>query len=433
MISRYFPPLYDVGGKRAYRFAQHLPGLGWQPIILTGPVPPGYPADSTPLRLPAGVNVVRDYAPPWWPYRRIGSADGTRPEPVPISTVHGARAWLDAQMTLPLKRDLLLAPRTALWARRLAQAAPVDLVFATGPPWAVLAQGYAAARATGVPLCLDLRDPWTFGFPHRGLARWVRWVERRVEASFLTRADRVVLTCKEAAGAYRTRFASLPPQHFTVIYNSFDPGLRPPPQPRAARPTIIHFGNCYGPRTLAPVLSALAVLRRRHTAANLRLLNLGRVRESDLQLADRLGVRDCLEYRPMLPYAEALQVLAGADLQVLLAYGSETGHVPAKFFDYLLTGRPILCVAAQSELTRLVEETGYGYCAAPDDVQAIVEVIAAAIRRPPDVAVAAADAAPLERFSAASTTAQLARLFDETVEARARPFAATAIRGHAPR
>ena len=36
IISRYFPPLYDVGGKRAYRFALHLPDHGWQPIILTG-------------------------------------------------------------------------------------------------------------------------------------------------------------------------------------------------------------------------------------------------------------------------------------------------------------------------------------------------------------------------------------------------------------
>ncbi|HSQ00522.1 MAG TPA: hypothetical protein VL049_25145 [Candidatus Dormibacteraeota bacterium] len=28
IISRYFPPLYDVGGKRAYRFAMHLPDHG---------------------------------------------------------------------------------------------------------------------------------------------------------------------------------------------------------------------------------------------------------------------------------------------------------------------------------------------------------------------------------------------------------------------
>jgi glycosyltransferase involved in cell wall biosynthesis len=416
MISRYFPPLYDIGGKRAYRFALHLPDHGWQPIILTGPVPAGYPADPTRLHLRPAVRVVRDYAPPWWPYRYTGLADGTRPEPIPLNSAGAVRRWLRALTTLPLKRDVLLTPRTARWARRLAGATPIDLVFATAPPWAVLAQGLAASRAIGAPLCLDLRDPWTFGFLHRALARWVRWVERRAEALLLARADRVIFTCDDTARAYRDRFALLPPERFAVIPNSFDPSLRPPPQARAGRPTIIHFGNCYGPRTLEPVVRALAALRRRGAVTDVRLLNLGRARESDLQLAAQLGVRDWIEYRPMLPYAEAVQYLAGADLQVLLAYGDETGHVPAKFFDYLLSGAPILCVARPSALTRLVEETGTGRCAAPNEVEAIAETIAAAVRRPADTAIARPRAAVIERFSAPHTTAQLAGLFDSILE-----------------
>ena len=98
IISRYFPPLYDVGGKRAYRFAMHLPNYGWRVIILTGAVPAGYPADPTPLRLPAAVNVVRDYAPRWWPYRRNRAADGSIPDPISISTARGVERWLRAQL-----------------------------------------------------------------------------------------------------------------------------------------------------------------------------------------------------------------------------------------------------------------------------------------------------------------------------------------------
>ncbi len=422
IISRYFPPFYDVGGKRAYRFALHLPDHGWQPIILTGAVPAGYPADPTPLRLAPSVEVVRDYAPAWWPARRNRAADGTNPDPVPINTSGRVRRWFQAQTTLPLRRDVLLTPRTALWARRRMRSTPIDLVFATGPPWGVLLQGFAASRVTGAPLCLDLRDPWTPGFLHRGMARWVRWVERRTEAHLLTRADRIILNSEDAADAYRRLFGSIAPQHFTVIRNSFEPALRPPAQPRPAVPTIVHFGNCYGPRTLAPVLRAIAELRRRGSATGLRLLNLGRVRESDLQLAERLGVRDCLEYRPMLPYAEALRVLSSADLQLLLGYGTETGHVPAKLFDYLLSGAPILCVARQGELTRLVDETGRGRCAATDEIDAIAETIAAATRRSAESTRAPVDAAACERSSAAYTTAQLAHVFDEVVGARHRTF-----------
>jgi hypothetical protein len=418
IISRYFPPLYDVGGKRAYRFAMHLPDHGWQPIILTGAVPAGYPADSTPLRLPPAVEIVRDYAPGWWPHRRNRAADGTIAEPLVAKGGGRVRRWLRAQARIPLRRDALLAPRTALLVRRLMRSAPIDLVFATGPPWGVLLQGLAASRVAGAPLCLDLRDPWTPGFLHRGMVPWVRSVERRTEAHLLQRADRVLLSSEDAAAAYRQLYPSLAPQHFMVIRNSFDPTMRPPAQPRATAPTIVHFGNCYGPRTLAPALRAIAALRQRAGINGLRLLNLGRIGESDLRLADRLGVRDCLDHRPMLPYAEGLRVLAGANLQLLLGYGTETGYVPAKFYDYCLSGQPILCIARPSELTRLVDDTGCGRCADPDDIEAIAEAIGAAISGASAIGSGPTEAADRSLYAAPHTSAQLARVFDDAVRAR---------------
>ena len=414
MISRYFPPLYDVGGKRAYRFALHLPEHGWHPVVLTGAVPPGYPADPTPLMLAPEVEVVRDYAPPWFPHRRDRAADGTRADPVRAKGGGRLRRWLRAQARMPLRRDVLLTPRTALWARRLRQAGPIDLVYATGPPWGVLLQGLAASRVTGAPLCLDFRDPWTPGFLHRGMVPWVRWVERQAEAYLLRHAARVVFNAEDTAAAYRERYPGLAASRFAVIRNSFQPGLRPPAQPRAEQPTVVHFGNCSGPRSLGPVLRAVAELRRRGGADGLRLLNLGRMGESDLRLAERLGVRDCVEYRPMLPYGEALRLLAGADLQLLLGYGTETGYVPAKFYDYCLSGGAILCVARQSELTRLVAETGRGRCVEPEDVAAIADALAAATdRATPSAGRPLAD----DRYAAAHTTGQLARLFDAIVAA----------------
>jgi hypothetical protein len=115
-------------------------------------------------------------------------------------------------------------------------------------------------------------------------------------------------------------------------------------------------------------------------------------------------------------------VLSSADLQLLLGYGTETGHVPAKFFDYLLSGAPILCVARQGELTRLVDETGRGRSAAIDEIDAIAETIAAATRRPAESANVPADAAACEWSTAPYTSAQLAHVFDEVVRARERTF-----------
>jgi hypothetical protein len=120
----------------------------------------------------------------------------------------------------------------------------------------------------------------------------------------------------------------------------------------------------------------------------------------------------------MVPYGEALRILAGADLQLLLAYGDETGYVPAKVFDYLLSGRPILCIARPSSLTALVEETGTGRWAEPDQVETIADTIAAATRRSGEVGIAHFNAAAIDRFSAPRTSAELARVFDDILAAR---------------
>lgn len=419
IISRYFPPLFDIGGKRAYRFALHLPEHGWRPIVLAGPIAPGYPVDPTPLDLPATTHVVRDYTPRWWREQRLGFADGTQAEPIADQDFRGLRWWLAAQRRLPLKREVLLAPRTALLVRRLMRTTPIDLVFATAPPWAALVHGLCASGVAAVPLCLDLRDPWSLGFLNPLSAHWIRWVERHAEAGLFRRADRVIFTCEDAARAYRALYPALPAGRFAVIHNSFEPAQRPPPQPPAPRATLVHFGNCYGPRSLEPVLRALAELRRRGVVSMPRLLNLGRVLGSDLRLAERLGVRDAFDHQTMLPYAEGLRALAGADLQILLACGGGAPYIPAKFFDYLLSGRPVLCIAPAGEVTRLVEEMGVGRSALPSDVAAIADIIADAAR-----CRGGTDARPnpsaIERFAAPNTARRLARLFDEILAERGR-------------
>jgi len=282
----------------------------------------------------------------------------------------------------------------------------------------MLGLGVALKKKTGLPLILDLRDPWSLNFTQRSKPGWYRrWVQR-IERRCFEAADTVLFTCDAAADAYRAAYPHLPSGRIQRIYNSYDPALKPadsPQSPNKKTIDIVHFGNCYGPRRLNTVIEAIALLRDRGVADadRLRLVNLGRPAKADLDLLTELGLDDRLTWGPFVSYADGIQILANAAAQLLLAYGDETLYVPAKTFDYFLTGAPILCLTASDELRNMVESTSSGLVSAPRDAERLADHLSAVIEASrAGMAVCTPDTAKVEAYSSPHTASQLAKLLD---------------------
>ncbi len=409
LVSRHFPPAYDVGGKRAYRWARYLPEHGWRPVVWTSPPPAQRSLDPTPLKLPAQVRVVRGYRTRAGPSR---GSDGTDPRP----TVLSQRRRLYAPL---VDRELWSALRQAPGLARLARSQKAEVILATGGPYSTLVLGAVAAWMAKLPLCLDLRDPWTLNPLHRYKPFWVRKVDEWLERRLFRRAGRVLTTCEDCTRAYRDRYPDLPLNRWFTLHNAFDPEQRPTKRSIPGPVRLVHFGNCYGSRSLEPVLRAIHGLRRKRKLEpeQLELLNLGRVAQSDLTLARELGLERFFKYRTMVPYEEGLALLAGCDLQLLFSYDEEELFLPAKFYDYLLSGSPILCVAVPSELTRLVRECRAGTSCHPRDQEGLITVLEQALEASSKgTPLADPDPLQVERFSAACTAASLARELDQLAD-----------------
>ena len=420
MLSRFFPPMYDVGGKRAYRFARYLPEFGWRAVVLTAAAPTGDRADSSTTPLSHVHRVCRCWYPDGWP-QPTRPSDGTVAEPLGRSRRRSKGLWARLQwhLALPIGREALLTPRIAWIAKRLATEERARVIFATSSPYAALLHGVAAKALSGLPLHLDLRDPWSMNFLQKTRSPWTRAGEARLEAALLQRADRVTFTSESAATAYRRAYPDIADK-IGCIYNSFDPAQQPCTSTPLQGPiTLVHFGNCYGARRLETVLRAVAVLRDEGAieAGDLVVRNLGRMVESDLRLIHQLGIGRYVQFRPFVPYEEGLRSLASADLQLLLAYGNERLYVPAKLFDYLLSGAPILCVAPPSELTEIVARTKAGHSVAPGDVATTVRLIRETMdARALGQRRTRLDDTRIGAFSARRTAELLARSLDELSE-----------------
>jgi glycosyltransferase involved in cell wall biosynthesis len=378
-------------------------------------VPTNRPVDPTALALPDEVRVERRYEPPGYQPPRGRPSDGTIARPVKAAA--SRKRLLPRVLDFPVGPDLLLLPHVRRQALRLAREEKVAAVFASSSPYAVLMMGAQTAERAGLPLCLDLRDPWTLNFMMKDRASWARAWEQKIERGLFEQADRVLLNTQTCLDAYRELYADLPPERMEVLRNAFDPADRPatPPAPSDDSPiTLLHFGNCYGPRRLETFLRAMRKVRDRSPdAPRVVLENLGRLGEADIGLARELGLADDLRHGTFVPFHEGLERIAAADLALLIAYGDETLYIPAKLYDYLVTRAPIACVSREGELASIVESTGAGTRVEPGDVEAAANLIDRAIAaRARGERAFVPDEEALEAYSARSAARRLAGVLD---------------------
>ena len=113
---------------------------------------------------------------------------------------------------------------------------------------------------------------------------------------------------------------------------------------------LVHPGTLYGPRTPAPLLEAIAELRRTGrldaTDLNLRLIGdaTDLIGESPTDTIVRLGLGDMVTVEPAVSQAAATAAIVASHVGVLLAEG-QTLSIPAKTFDYVALQRPVFALA----------------------------------------------------------------------------------------
>ncbi len=420
IVAWLFPPHASVGTRRPYRLARHLPSLGWDVTVLTQANVPERLRErvADELALPSGVRVVRAYDPPLLA-RAVAVLDARAAEqkkPSNAHTTRGASSLSFAERWIPTEPAALWAPHAAL--RAALDDERYDAVLSTSYPFSahVVAKGIASLRK--IPWVADLRDPWTLHFSHARKHPLARSIERLLERDTFESATSVTVTTEALRDAYRQRF-STQSEHIHAVHNSFDPVPLPARERSPGPARLVHFGHVYGgARTLVPVLEALASIAKSRslTDAHVVLENYGRFSDEDHARARALGVESLLRIREPVAYADGMASLRSASLLLLPTWDSEFGplFLPAKLFDYLHVGAPILAIGANPELGAILSRTQSGsLCAAPD---------AAAIRASVEAAIDGRAAVEpiereVERFSSRAMAERFAWVLDD---ARAR-------------
>ena len=339
LFAYHYPPHTEIGAARPYRFARHLRHAGWDVQVVTS---------SADLRR------VDDH-------RAIELEHSTeQPHPirVPTSVAPGPQRrsrvlQLFEKFILPYEDRLGWLPH-ALHAGRGAMTAG-SVIISTHPPVVTHIAALILKLRTGRPWIADFRDP-LWGNPSRVALR-ATWFDPLIERAVILCADAVIANTDGSAALLRARYPRRA-HAITTIHNGFDPEdvIVPVPSPARAMRTLSHVGTLYGARSPALVLNSLA-----------RLVRAGRVDDGAWQfrqigravpgimppLAPGGGVYRSPRH---LPQSAARQEMLAADVLLLLDLSDHNPglQVPAKLYEYVRTGRPIVALTPPGSATRQV-------------------------------------------------------------------------------
>jgi len=310
MVAYHFPPLAGSSGiQRALRLVQHLPGFGWEPLVLT--------ADPRAYERTSPDQVVD----------------------IPVGTVVERAFALDAARHLSIAgRYMAWTARPDRWASwrfdavrrgmRLIREHRPDAIWSTYPIATAHVIGAELQRRSGLPWVADFRDPMLQeGYPADPTA-WQHF--KRIEGDSFARASLTLVTTPGAARYYAERYTQLK-HKIRVVENGYDEESfaaaeavlgreRTPLHPSGL--TLLHSGVVY-PYERDPIqlMRALRMLVDRGTLrpGQLRI----RFRASghdDLirGLADQHGVGSFVETLPPVGYREALTEMLRADILLVM-------------------------------------------------------------------------------------------------------------------
>lgn len=244
----------------------------------------------------------------------------------------------------------------------------IDVILSTFPISTAILIGLLLHKLTGKPWIVDFRDSMTEdNYPPEGFRRQIwRWIERKAVA----RACRVLFTAASTRKMYINRYPDVDPEKFVLVSNGYDEedlaafdGFASNAKRSAGPIKLLHAGTLYREeRDPRPFFRAIARLKRSGVLSTNKLQVTLRNPTDDAyyqKFLDDLEIADIVTIRPHLPHQESLAECAESDALLIFQAANCDHQIPAKAYEYMRLGKPILALTTQTgDTAALLNEIG---------------------------------------------------------------------------
>lgn len=434
IVSYVFPPVGGAGVQRVTKFVKYLSQFGWLPSVLTVANPsvplqdPSLLADIPPETI---IRKAKTSEPGYGVKLAVADTEQTKSRSGSWKGMLKQAGLRLAKLALQPDPQILWLPHALREGRRLLAEVPHAAILASGPPFSSFLLAARLHKLTGLPLILDYRDEWNLStayLEHKGNDALSRFVQERMQRSVVRSATALVATTQASANALEEiRRQSGGKAPVRCIYNGYDADdFRAEPAPSTSTSDsifrLVYVGTLWNLTSAEALVAAIKQFCREapKLAARLELVVAGRSMPTQNMLLDQLKETPCrLVRHEYLAHAQAVSLMCSADaLCVLLADVPGAERVmPAKVFEYLATGRPILTIAPRGEVWQVLQDYPAAACFAPSEASAVSRWLADQVQRKMLGPIPGCSAWNAARFSRRQQAGELAGLLTDAVDA----------------
>lgn len=373
IITYYWPPSGGAGVQRWLKFVKYLHQFGWESVVYT-PENGEAPVIDNSLQKDVPQNITILKQPIWEPYNAyksfIGQNKNEKINPAFLSEgkkpklTEKLAVWVRGNLFIPDARKFWIKPSIKFLSNYL-KINPTDIIISTGPPHSMHLIAMQLNKKLNIPWLADFRDPWTNidFYKDLKLSNWADKKHHRLEKKVLEQATAITVISNGMAADFR----KLAPRNYEVITNGYDAEDVALGQIALDKKfSLAHIGTLVKDRNPHALWKTLKLILSENSdlAKYLEIKLVGKVDFSITQSLKEYGLSSYVNRIEYLSHSEVIKVQCESQVLLLLLNNTPNAKMilTGKFFEYMASRRPILCIGpTDGDAAAILQQTNAGF------------------------------------------------------------------------
>jgi glycosyltransferase involved in cell wall biosynthesis len=388
IITYYWPPSGGAGVQRWLKFAKYLPQYGWEPVVLTVDTDyAAYPVIDTSLEkdVPESVKVYRTKATDWF---RLYRSDKSKIPSGGFAT--NKDNSLRGKVSRFIRGNFFIPDPRRGWNRFAIRKAieiinneGINNIITTSPPHSTQLIGLRLKKLfPHLKWIADLRDPWTGIYYYKLFYPTIisKAIDKSLEKAVLNKAD-VITTVSPSLGKHFEFRAPGINDKIKIISNGYDESdFENIPASNPGRFTISYTGTI---SEAYPIDGFIKGVREVIESGNeITISFTGHIPEFQKNKFNSLPGKDIINFLPYSDHATVVRQMLSSSVQLLILpkVPDNKCFLQGKLFEYIASGKPILCLGpVDGDTAEILKQGSFGACLDYDDSEGIASFISKSI------------------------------------------------------